>query len=256
MSIKKILRPFPWAHYSRKLAQAIERPQCVGFFTKEESLERGMFLAVGRQGREVEGYALSLFWLVDPEDGSIVDARFQCFGQTALLGAAEVASLLVIGKNYDQARRISADLIDKQVRDSSLVPAFPRESDAFLNIVLSTIDEAAERCLDISLPESYVAPPVALQSLEPGEPYPGWNEMTSLQQLALIEEVLDADVRPYIELDAGGVLLKEIHQGLELKIAYLGSCVGCFSSTGATLSYIQQILRAKVHPNITVIPVL
>ena len=71
---------------------------------------------------------MSLYWLVDPDDGIIVDARFQAYGQSALIGAAEIACELSVGKNYDQARRIGAELIDKQVRDRPDEPAFPKET--------------------------------------------------------------------------------------------------------------------------------
>jgi NifU-like protein len=74
------------------------------------------------------------------------------------------------------------------------------------------------------------------------------------KKLALIEEILDRDLRPYIALDAGGVQVLNILNNTEIVIAYTGSCTSCYSSVGTTLSYIQQVFRAKIHPDIKVTP--
>lgn len=255
MSLQTLIQTFPWSRYSKKLMNKIEKPRNGGFFSKKETDERTMRLAVGKEGAISDGNLLAMYWMVDPEDGIIVDAKFQAYGQSALIGAAEIACELVIGKNYDQAKRISADLIDKQARDKADSPAFPKETYPHINLVLGAIDHAAEQCMDIPLPITYHAPPAPLdigEVLEGG--YPGWQEMSQPQKLGLIEEILDRDIRPYIELDAGGVQVLNLINQREVIIAYQGSCTSCFSATGTTLSYIQQVLRAKIHPDIIVIP--
>lgn len=255
MSLQTLTQPFPWSRYSKKLNAKIERPRCVGFFTKNQSEERGMRLAMGQEGAIEDGNFLSLYWLVDPDDGIIVDARFQAYGQSALIGAAEVACELMVGKNYDQARRISAELIDKQVRDRPDVSAFPKETSPHLNLVLEAIDNAADQCMDIPLAANYVSPPAPMdigEILEGG--YPGWENLSQGQKIALIEEIIARDIRPYIELDAGGIQVLDLINGNEVLIAYQGSCTSCFSATGTTLSYIQQVLRGKVHPSLVVVP--
>lgn len=255
MSFKTLTQSFTWTRYSKKLNAKIEKPRCVGFFTKDQSEERGMHLAIGEEGKLEEGNSVKLYWLVDKDDGIIVDAKFKAYGQSALLGACEAACDLVIGKNYDQAKRISTDLIDKQMRDKSEVPAFPKEAAPHLNLVLEAIEKAAEQCVGLPLAANYVAPPAPFdigEVLEGG--YPGWEILSTDQKIRLIEEVLDRDVRPYIELDAGGVEVLNLIQNKEVIIEYKGSCTSCFSATGTTLSYIQQVLRAKVHPSLVVIP--
>lgn len=255
MSLAALIQPFLWSRYSKKLAQKIENPRNYGFFSAKESQQRGVRLIEGREGSIEEGNEIVLFWLVDPDDGIIIDARYQAFGQTALIGAAEVACELCIGKNYDQAKRISGDLLDKQVRDRSDEAAFPKETFPHINLVLSAMENAAEQCKDIPLPHSYAAPPMPspFGNTQEGH-YPGWEELDPLQQINVIEQVIAEDIRPYIELDAGGVEVKKIEGNFSVIIAYKGSCTSCFSATGTTLSYIQQILRTKIHPQISVIP--
>lgn len=255
MGLNALISPFPWARYSKKLGSKFDSPRNAGIFTAEESEARGMRLAIGKDGSLEEGNMVSLYWLVDKDDGIIVDSKFQVFGQSALIVAAEAACELLIGKNYDQAKRISAELIDRQLRDRAEESAFPKETYPHLNLVLSAIEQAAEQCTDIPFADTYVAPPVpsSIGEIVPGG-YPGWKELPLKKKVAVIEEVLDRDVRPYIALDAGGIEVLNLLEDREVVIAYQGSCTSCYSSIGTTLSYIQQVLRGKVHPDIVVIP--
>lgn len=255
MGLNSLTASFPWARYSKKLAAKIELARYSGFFTKEEAEARMLRFVEGKEGNIEEGNCVILYWLVDKDDGIISDAKFQAYGQSVLIGAAEAICELLIGKNYDQARRVSAELIDKHFRDRSEVPAFPKETYPHLNLILEAIDHAADQCTDIPFADTYVSTPIPSEIGEvlPGG-YPGWLELPLKKKIAVIEQVLDQDVRPYIALDAGGVSVLNLLNDKELVIAYQGSCTSCYSSIGTTLSYIQQIVRAKVHPDITVIP--
>ena len=254
--LRKKYTSYPWARYSKKLSARIERPMHSGFYSTESAKERGMRLAEGKAGGLEEGNLICLYLLVDESDGVIADAKFQVYGQSALIGAADAVCELLIRKNYDQARRSSSDFIDKHLRDRKEVSAFPEETYAHINLVLGAIDEAADQCMDIPLSDAYVAPPMTDSDINSGEArvYPGWDTLNPKQQISVIEEVIANDIRPYIELDAGGVEVLNFLNNRELIIAYKGSCTSCHSATGATLSAIQQILRMKVHPEIIVTP--
>ena len=260
MTLKDLLKTYPWARYSKKVLLRIETPYCQGTFELSDADERELFLAHGFQGSLVDGNRFDFYWLVDKQDGVVIDSRFQAFGTTALIGGAEVACELVIGKNYDQAKRVTVDLIDMHVRDKNDTPAFPEETYSHLNLIIDALEDVATKCAHIPLAPSYIAPPVMghdIEILEGG--YPGFEALSKQEKVAVIESVLTQEVRPYIELDAGGVTVLDLLEKQETKevmIAYSGSCTTCHSATGATLSYIQQILKARVHPNIQVIPVL
>lgn len=255
MGLAQLTASFPWSRYSKKLANKIDQPRNFGFFTREESEARGMFLAEASEGQIQDGNFVKLYWLVDKDDGIIVDSRFQAFGQSALIGAAEAACELLVGKNYDQAKRVNADLIDKQVRDKADQPAFPKETYPHLNLILGAIESAADKCTGLPLAGNYVVSPVPsdIGEVIPGG-YPGFKELTLKKKIMVIEEVLDRDIRPYIALDAGGVVVLNLLNDKEVVIAYQGSCTSCYSAVGTTLSYIQQTLRNKVHPDLVVVP--
>jgi len=233
--------------FSKKLASKIEPFRFGGYLTEKE----GMRLVVGKEKN------LALYWLVDETDGVIADAKFQAFGPIALLAAAEIVCELCMRKNYTQASRISADLIDQHVRDRQDTPAFPKSANTLLNCVLSAIDSSVQLCQGIPCPSSdYDVTPIAWDSGENPNGIPGWEEFALDKKLHLIEEIIDKEIRPYVELDAGGIQIVELKDSHELFIAYQGSCTTCHSATGSTLSAVQQILRARVFPKITVTPVL
>ncbi len=240
-----------WTRFSRKLAEKIERPRFVGHFSKEEAVMKNMFLSVGSE-RHSEGFCAVFFLLVDEWDGVIADAKFQAFGPPALLGIMEACCELLMRKNYDQAKRIGAELLDAHLRDKKDREAIPLEDYTYINLTLDALEEACGQCEGIPLPETYVSTPMQ-PSLE-GGPYPGWDELSLMQQIGVLEELIAVEIRPYIELDAGGIEIVSLTDGRELVIAYKGSCTTCPSSIGSTLNAIQQILSARIHPEIRVIP--
>ncbi|MGL5253870.1 MAG: NifU family protein [Brevinema sp.] len=85
-----------------------------------------------------------------------------------------------------------------------------------------------------------------------------FDSMSSVQQLKIISEMLDADVRPMLVMDGGDmeiVDLKPEGDNLLLFIQYLGACDGCPIASTGTLSAIQQYLNVKVSERIEVVPV-
>ncbi|MBN4066544.1 NifU family protein [Simkania negevensis] len=255
MAEQEWLTPFPWALYSKKMMAKIDHPWSVGFFTEEEASEREMRLVFATEGSVDEENVVQFYWLVDLEDGIIADAKFQVYGHSALIAAAEASCDLVIGKNYDQAGRLNADMVDASLRDKSDLPAFPKETYTHLNLVLGALDQAAQQCEGIPFAKGYVSPvSESLDLVLEGEGYPGWPKLNYDQKISMIKDVVDKEIRPYVELDEGGIDVLDFKDDHKVIVAYSGACTTCFSATGATLSAVQQILRAKLSPNIDVIP--
>ena len=206
-----------------------------------------MRYVVGREGK------LALYWLVDESDGVIADAKLQSFRPVGLIAAAEIGSELVLRKNLDQVSRLTAELLDQRVPDEKRDASFPKECDAQLNQVVSAMDKAIHNVTTSPLPLPTIQPPLRA-TLAKSRRHPGWIEFPHGQKVKIIEEVIDKEIRPYIELDAGGVKLMTVHETGEVVIAYEGSCTTCHSSTGSTLTAIQKILKSRVHPSLFVTP--
>lgn len=253
MAARHFLPTYPWARYSKKMVQRLSALHYAGSFSREEAIEKKMRLATHKEGAAREGKVLEISLLVDEADGIIADAKFHALGPTTLLVAADVACELVIRKNYEQAKRLSADLIDQKMQDKKGASGFPVEAASDINLVLLAIEEVAISCMDIPISQEYFITPMAPME-EGGEGYPGWQTLSNEQKKAVIEEILSTDIRPYIELDAGGIQMIALIEGKELVIAYQGNCTSCHSATGSTLTAIQQILRAKISKDIIVTP--
>lgn len=254
MGYKALTEAFPWTSYSKKLQQRIINPRSIGVFDEQGAHDRGLRLAVGESGSLQDGDAVRIYWLVDKDDGTIVDMKYQFFGKTPLMGSLESAAEICIRKNYDQASRITEELIDKNLRDKPEISAFPKEAAPFISLVLEAILKAKEKCLDIPLPTTYSAPPIPIGADNEGGGFPGFMELPLKEKIAVIEAVLNEDVRPYIALDAGGVEVINLLNDKEVIISYQGTCTSCYSSVGTTLSFIQETLKRKVHPDLSVIP--
>ncbi len=249
------LRYPSWLLFSKKVHSRMAQPLYVGSFHAEDAVFQNARLITAQEGYMKEGQpSLRLHWLIDENDGIIMDACFRAFGPPALIAAADLACEIMIQKNYDQARRISAEIIDKKGRDKEEKPAFPEEAGNLLNIVLFTIEEAADQCSDIPFADTYISSPIdAVPGIE-GNGHPHWKEFTLQQKLAFLKEIVANDILPYVQLDAGGVEILDLIDEREVVIAYQGSCTSCHSATGSTLTAIQQILRAKASPDLIVTP--
>lgn len=146
------MKYFPWFEYSKKVSQKIENAKNKGTFSQEEALMRNCQVVIGRQGSFEEGNFAEISLLVDKEDGMILDAKFQVYGETPLIAALEAITELVIQKYYDVAKRIGADLIDKHLRDKNDKQAFPSSVSSHINLVIDALDEAVNGCFNIPLP--------------------------------------------------------------------------------------------------------
>lgn len=72
-------------------------------------------------------------------------------------------------------------------------------------------------------------------------------------KLAMITDLLDEQVRPYLQSDGGDLIVVGL-EGKQLKVHYQGACGGCPSSLSATLAGIEGLART-VDPEIEIVPV-
>ncbi len=239
-----------WDRFTKKMREKIDRPRFAGHFTAQQAKERNMRLVIGKEE------LFSLYWLVDETDGIIADAAFQAFGPPVAIAIGEIICELSLHKNYDQVSRISSDLIDQHVRDKKDESAFTKEVFPHLDRAFLSIDRAVHQCLDIPFAATYDMTPIEQDFGEIPGGIEGWEQFPTEHKRKIIEEVVGKEIRPYIELDAGGIRIVKFENDTEITIAYEGSCTSCHSSTGSTLNAIQKILKARVHPSLVVIPSL
>jgi len=76
------------------------------------------------------------------------------------------------------------------------------------------------------------------------------KKLTNLQKIALIQEIIEREIRPGLQADGGDIELIDI-DGNKVIIALRGMCTGCVMS-GVTISGVQQKLRELVGDEIVI----
>ncbi len=85
-----------------------------------------------------------------------------------------------------------------------------------------------------------------------------FKELSTDHRIIAVETAIDNTVRQFLVMDGGDIDIlnvKENGELFEVYISYLGACSSCSSSGTGTLFAIENALRDKLDPNITVIPI-
>lgn len=84
-----------------------------------------------------------------------------------------------------------------------------------------------------------------------------FKEMTLVQKINVIDEIIDQNVREFLVRDNGDLDLVNVVEKNDMILVYIeyqGACVSCPSS-GGTLMSIQNILQRKLSEDIRVLTV-
>ncbi|MEG0037002.1 MAG: iron-sulfur cluster assembly scaffold protein [Victivallaceae bacterium] len=246
---------YGWESYGQKAVNKILSPRCVGTFTDEEARNQELTLIKEHKGHVLVGNMIHIYWLIDSETGFIVDAKFQAFGNPALIAIGETACEMMIGKEYTNAYNVSFETIDLNLKDSSGV-SLPSSCIMYFGLIIDVLDGLAESCTMIpGIPlSSFVSREEDnpdLESLLPPLNKEDWEGLSDDDKKQRILVALEACIIPYIRMDGGDIsVLNVIHN--TVTIAYQGACTGCYSAVGSTLNSIIEILKSYVYSDIEV----
>jgi NifU-like protein len=239
-----------WERYSKKIKEKIQNPLFEGSLQKAGE---GMRLIDAFAGSFAFGAKLRLYLIIDETDGVIVDGAYEWFGPPLFGAICDVGCELLMRKTYLQASRLSGDLIENHAKESKEKAPFPSSAHPLINLFLLALDDIVQRCDDIPTSQEALTTPFSMQQGEEITKPDNWEELAKEEKIAFIDQLLTSEVRPYIELDEGGVTIIDLEDN-DLIISYQGACTSCYAATGSTLTAIQQIIQTKVDPNINVIP--
>ncbi|HIQ28530.1 MAG TPA: hypothetical protein EYH42_08535 [Sulfurovum sp.] len=85
-----------------------------------------------------------------------------------------------------------------------------------------------------------------------------FKDLSPEHRVIAVDTAIDNTVREFLVMDGGDIdvlSVKENGAGYEVYISYLGACSSCSSSGTGTLFAIENALKDKLDPNITVIPI-
>ncbi|MCX7726503.1 MAG: NifU family protein, partial [Chitinispirillaceae bacterium] len=86
---------------------------------------------------------------------------------------------------------------------------------------------------------------------EKGEYTKNQKELTNLQKIDLIRDVIDKEIKPMLQADGGDCELVDIN-GNVVTVKLKGHCSGCAFSGITLINVIEKKLKEKVTPDITV----
>jgi NifU-like protein len=111
---------------------------------------------------------------------------------------------------------------------------------------LATIDDIIQSVIN-EKPVSITAKIPSINTITEAAPRP----LTNVQKIALIQKVLDEEVRPILIADGGDVELYDV-DGDIVQVLLQGACGSCSSSTATLKIAIEARLRDRISPNIVV----
>ncbi len=239
--------------FSAKFDEAASQPKNRGAYYQEEAAEKGMALV------EAKFKDMKLYWLVDVEEDRIYSAKFFAYGGKVSVGICETLCGMVKGLTIEEACSLLGADVERTLRDDPEIPAVPEAKKlAFGNVpeLLKIIKEnytsaQAVAAASQSIKESDVKP-VSLKELTMQEQ--AWLDLSEEDQIQQVNIVLDEKIRPALMQDGGNVEVQEIVDGERVIVQYQGACGSCGSSLGATLSFMEKILRENVYNDLQVVP--
>jgi NifU-like protein len=114
---------------------------------------------------------------------------------------------------------------------------------------INTITEATPRPLTATLSGTFLEADAPKKL--PSEAEAPAKRLTNVQKIALIQKVLDEEVRPILIADGGDVELYDV-DGDIVQVLLQGACGSCSSSTATLKIAIEARLRDRISPNIVV----
>jgi len=112
-----------WEEYSSEVQRRMDNPENMGEITEAEAGENRLIIA--DFGAESCGDAVRLYWLIDPNNDTIIKSKFKSFGCGTAIASSDMMAELCMSKTVDEALKITNIDVEKALRDDPDVPAVP-----------------------------------------------------------------------------------------------------------------------------------
>jgi NifU-like protein len=223
--------------------------------------------AVGEVGSIVCGDALKLTLKIDKDSNTITDARFRTFGCASAIASSTALTELIKGKTLDDALKVTnkdiADFLGGLPREKmhcSVMGYEALETDEKIKRVIKeneihTVEDVTNftkagggcgRCvpeIEEILNEVWSGK-VLKVAVKPK------RKLTNIQKIAMIQGVLETEIRPLLEKDGGDVELVDVDRN-KVTLSLRGTCTGCLMAD-VTAKNIEKKLREHVSDDLAV----
>lgn len=110
--------------YSTKILQRVKEPKHLGDITKLRAEELSAKLVIASYESN-NGDSIKIYWLVNMETKTIIEAKFQSFSSGILLALNDMMIELCLNKSVEKASKITKTDVEFALRDSFETPAMP-----------------------------------------------------------------------------------------------------------------------------------
>ncbi len=130
--------------YGIKVAMFISDPKHAGVISTKETEALNAKLFSYSYGDEVIGEEITLYWAVNPEDDTILLARYTYFGTPSLIAACDMLALLCKNKTVQEATTMTFQGLERFLRDKPDTPALPTDEAYVITLALDALKQAAK----------------------------------------------------------------------------------------------------------------
>ncbi len=198
--------------YGVKVAMFIDDPKHAGSISQEEATALNAKLFSYTYGSQAIGEEIILNWAVNPEDDTILLARYTYFGTPSLIAACDMLALLCKNKTVQEATTMTFQGLERFLRDNPSNPALPECENYVITLALDTVKQAAKAYYQDALdPDEITHPckdtPMSLSSIK---------ESIALHNIQTLKMLMDytktgySDANCLKELEALLVVQKEV----------------------------------------------
>ena len=226
--------------YSNTLVKLAQKPKHRGAYFMEDAKEKNMALV------ESKYKDIKLYILVRPEDDIIYSTKFFAYGGTLSLAIGEKLCQLIENKKVDELS-LSPEVVAKELDYPTANLSQPVTE--LINAIIKNYPPS--KAIALATQKIKINKKLDLKSLSEKERE--WVDKPIAEKIKSIESLLDAQVRPGLNMDGGDITILGIEDHYKLKVRWEGACGGCSSSMGATLSFIEDKLRKNIFECLEII---
>ena len=132
------------SEYGIKVAMFIGDPKHAGIISQEKADALGATLFTYDYGSASIGEQITLYWAVNPEDDTIVMARYTYFGTPSLIAACDMLALLCKNKTVQEATTMTYQGLERFLRDNPTTPALPECEQYVITLALDAVKQASK----------------------------------------------------------------------------------------------------------------
>jgi len=243
--------PAPAPIITQRMRDLARAPKKRGAFFQDDARTKDCALVTAKSKDT------NFYWLVNPDDHRILAAKFFSYGGQISVAAGEWICTEVEGKSFYNSLTLTMYQVEQALRDQPEIQALPAPLEKYLGHLPDLFNTLAHnynsaKQLALAAREMQKNTEAYRPSLSEAETL--WKSKPKIEQLEVIEKVLNEKIRSGLNMDGGDVTILDLEEGERLRIQYQGACGGCASSTGATLSFIENTLRQETYDGLQVIP--